>query len=84
MTFRLRILIYFNRASVHPRVTGVCGADFKEVNNLEEARASMKSKGIKEYDEVIRSTVHDSHRRTREKYYAVALGKRTGIFKDWG
>ncbi|KAJ5364459.1 uncharacterized protein N7496_010172 [Penicillium cataractarum] len=79
-----RPTIFSSWASVHPRVTGVCGAEFKEVNNLEEARASMKAKGIKEYDEVIRSTVHGSHRKARGKYYAVALGKTTGIFEDWG
>lgn len=67
------------RAFVHPRVTGVCGADVQEVNNLEEAQAIMKLEGVKENEEVLRSTVKDLHRRARRNYYAVALDKSTGI-----
>ncbi|KAJ5263826.1 hypothetical protein N7478_011431 [Penicillium angulare] len=70
-------------ASVHPRVTGLRGADFTEVKNLEEARNSMKSKGIEGYDEIVRWAVKRTDARPRGRFYAVALGDRTGIFKDW-
>ncbi|KAL2818255.1 hypothetical protein BDW59DRAFT_165587 [Aspergillus cavernicola] len=71
-------------AHVHPRVTEFDGADHKEFDKLEGARNSIGLKGFAEFDEVLKYPTQDTAvPQSRGRYYAVAYGGNTGVFKDW-
>lgn len=78
------LICYFSRSQVHPRVTGCSGEKQEKFKRLEDARNTMKSMGITEFDEFIK---HDDKNKDmlsyQGKYYAVAGGKSTRVFNNW-
>ncbi|CBF82335.1 hypothetical protein AN9202.2 [Aspergillus nidulans FGSC A4] len=71
-------------AQAHPRVKEYNGADHEGFDTLEEARNSMQKRGFSEYSEVIKGNqASKTVPRSTERFYAVAYGKSTGVFKDY-
>lgn len=73
--------VYLYRSQVHPRVTEYKGAEQEKFNTVEDARREMSKTWIKDFDLVIKNPVNKTPVLiSRERYWAVAGGKSTGIF----
>ncbi|KAI1959790.1 hypothetical protein LOZ58_004154 [Ophidiomyces ophidiicola] len=69
-------------AQVHPLVAGWSGAKHETFKDVEAAREELKSRGLQS-DENIKDAVAPSVKSVPGKYYAVAYGKKIGIFNEW-
>ncbi|KAL4749321.1 hypothetical protein BDW72DRAFT_204863 [Aspergillus terricola var. indicus] len=71
-------------AQAHPRLEGYNGADHRGFDTLEEARESMQKRGFSEFSEIVKSiSERKTVLRSDERFYAVANGRFTGVFKDY-
>jgi viroplasmin and RNaseH domain-containing protein len=60
------------------------GADHEGFDTLEEARNSMQKRGFSEFSEVVKvNQASTTVLQSSDKFYAVAYGKSTGVFKDY-
>lgn len=65
-------------------MTEYSGADHEKFATLEAAHKEMLNRGIEDFGISIKNSVVDKSMSMRKgKYYAVAVGKVTGIFTDW-
>lgn len=72
------------RSQVHPRVTGYEGADHARFDTIELARKDMQSRNVGHFEEVMDMEANGKRPGPRKrKYYAVAGGRRTGVFTNW-
>ena len=82
--FGIQIInVVFVRGHVHPKVTEFDGADYREFHQLEDAQNSLKEKGFEDYEKFLKPERNASSSQPRGKYYAVAYGNMTGVFRDW-
>lgn len=59
-------------------------ANFFQASTLEGARRSIKFQGIVDFDEVLKHEGEDIDKQgSRQAYYAVAFGRKTGIYNTW-
>lgn len=60
------------------------GRKFFQANTLEGARRSMKLQGVIDFDELLKHEGEDIDKQgSRQAYYAVAFGRKTGIYNTW-
>ncbi|KAL4762226.1 RNase H1/viroplasmin domain-containing protein [Aspergillus foveolatus] len=71
-------------AQAHPRVEEFNGADHEGFDTLEDARNSMQKRGFSEFSEVIKGNqASKTVLRPAERFYAVAYGISTGVFRNY-
>ena len=76
-------LFTFDRGDAHPRVTG-CRAKHAAFTTLEKAREYMSKNGVVEPKEVIKDGAGETTPILNSGvFYAIAHGKRPGIYKNW-
>ncbi|KAI9367691.1 hypothetical protein BJX61DRAFT_537846 [Aspergillus egyptiacus] len=76
--------IFSSWAQVHPRVIGYNGAHHQGFDTLDDARRSLQERGFDGFSAVVESKSRSTTPTRRPKrFYAVAYGRTTGVFKDY-
>ncbi|KAL4983811.1 hypothetical protein BDW68DRAFT_181258 [Aspergillus falconensis] len=77
--------IFSSWVQVHPRVVGYNGAKHQCFDTLEDARNWVQGEGRNEFSEIVKSKLASkTSQRPRGKFYAIAYGRTTGVFEDYG